>query len=301
MTTVAVVAHAGKSLGKGLAELRRVLDEAGHPNPLWFEVPKSRKAPKAVRRAVEEGATLVFIWGGDGMVQRCVDALAAPEPALAILPAGTGNLLAASLGIPRDIAKAVDIGLNGSRRRLDLGVINGERFAVMAGTGFDAIMVGDSDSDAKARLGRVAYLWSSVKAMRARRVRMKIRIDDTVWFKGKASCVLIGNIGTVTGGLVVFPDASPADGALEVGVVTARGAWQWIRVFSRLIEGDPHLSPLVDLTHAKRIVVKLRRRRSYELDGGIRPAAKRLTVHVEPAAISVCVPGADGAHEGRAP
>ena len=47
-----------------------------HDDPLWYEVPKSRKAPKQVRRALDEGAELVFAWGGDGTVQRCVDVLA---------------------------------------------------------------------------------------------------------------------------------------------------------------------------------------------------------------------------------
>jgi diacylglycerol kinase (ATP) len=290
MTSVAVVAHSGKTLGGGLEELRGALADRGYPQPIWYEVPKSRKAPKAVRRAVKEGATLVFVWGGDGMVQRCIDALAGSETAVAILPAGTGNLLATSLGIPRDVAQGVEIGLHGTRRHLDIGVMNGERFAAMAGTGFDAIMVGDTDSDAKKRLGRMAYLRSSVKAMRARRVWMRVRVDDTVWFKGKASCLLIGNIGTVTGGLPVFAGASPSDGLLDVGVVTAHTAWQWLRVFSRVAEGRPDLSPLVDTKQAKRIVVELHHKRAYELDGGTRTPAKRLRVHVEAGAITVCVP-----------
>ena len=54
-------------------------------------------------------------------------------------PAGTANLLATNLGIPRDIAACVEIGLRGMRRRLDAGTVNGERFAVMAGIGFDAL------------------------------------------------------------------------------------------------------------------------------------------------------------------
>jgi diacylglycerol kinase family enzyme len=70
---VAVVAHSGKTFGGGLLELRRVLEAEGVAKPLWFEVPKSRKAPKPVRRALDEGAELVFAWGGDGMVQRCAD------------------------------------------------------------------------------------------------------------------------------------------------------------------------------------------------------------------------------------
>lgn len=290
MTSVAVVAHSGKTLGGGLEALRATLADRGYSQPIWYEVPKSRKAPKAVRRAVKEGATLVFIWGGDGMVQRCIDVLAGSETAVAILPAGTGNLLAASLGIPRDIAKGVEIGLHGTRRRLDVGVMNGERFAAMAGTGFDAIMIGDTDGKAKERLGRLAYLRSSVKAMRARRGWMRVRLDGTVWFKGKASCLLIGNIGTVTGGLPVFADASPSDGLLEVGVVTAHTAWQWLKVFSRVAEGRLDLSPLVDTRRAKTIAVELHRKRAYELDGGIRAPAKRLKVHLEAGAIIVCVP-----------
>src|SRR5204863_2008628 len=103
--TVAVVAHSGKTLGGGLSELRRVLGRAGYAKPIWYEVPKSRKAPKAVRRAVKKGARLIFVWGGDGMVQRCIDALAGTKKVeLAIVPAGTANLFATNLGIQKQIA-----------------------------------------------------------------------------------------------------------------------------------------------------------------------------------------------------
>ena len=59
----------------------------------------------------------MFVWGGDGMVQRCIDALAGSDATLAIVPAGTANLLATNLGIPKDIDEAVEIGLHGARRR----------------------------------------------------------------------------------------------------------------------------------------------------------------------------------------
>jgi hypothetical protein len=85
MARVAVVAHAGKSLGGGLAELREVLAREGFTDPLWYEVAKSRKAPKYARRALTAGAEVIFVWGGDGMVQRCVDAVAGTEAVLAIL------------------------------------------------------------------------------------------------------------------------------------------------------------------------------------------------------------------------
>ena len=99
MTTVAVIAHTRKQLGGGLTELRDVLRAHGVDAPLWYEVAKSKQAPKQVRKALAAGADLVFVWGGDGMVQRCADVLAGTGAAMAILPAGTANLLATNLGI----------------------------------------------------------------------------------------------------------------------------------------------------------------------------------------------------------
>jgi diacylglycerol kinase (ATP) len=290
MSRVAVVAHQGKSLGGGLDELRAALNDAGVVKPLWYEVPKSRKAPKQARRAVKKGADLVFVWGGDGMVQRCADALAGSGATIAILPAGTANLLATNLGIPKDLAEAVDIGLHGRSRTLGLGVINGERFAVMAGAGLDARMIRDADGSLKDRVGRAAYVWTGARATRGKPARTKVRVDGSKWFSGKASCVLIGNVGTITGGLTVFTAATPDDGWLDVGVVTAKGTVQWLRVLSRMAAGQTERSPLTKLTRGRKIDIRLARKTPYELDGGDRPPASRLKVRIEPAAISVRVP-----------
>jgi diacylglycerol kinase family enzyme len=143
VTSVAVVAHSAKRMGGGLGELRDVLSAEGVTDLSWAEVPKSKFAPVRVREALEQGADLIFVWGGDGTVQRCIDVMAGSPATLAILPAGTANLLATNLGIPDDVEAAVRVGLHGSRRSLDVGVINGERFAVMAGTGLDALMISD--------------------------------------------------------------------------------------------------------------------------------------------------------------
>ena len=213
MTSVAVIAHTGKSLGGGLEELRRALGREGVDNPIWFEVPKSRKAPKRVRAALDAGADLVIVWGGDGMVQRCIDAIAGSEAGsdvrIGIVPAGTANLLATNLGIPRDIEQAVRIALHGHVRKLDVGRLNGERFAVMAGAGWDALMIRDADGALKDRLGRVAYVWTGARHLREDRFHAVIKVDDQKWFDGKASCVLVGNVGKVFGGIQVFEGAKP--------------------------------------------------------------------------------------------
>jgi diacylglycerol kinase (ATP) len=294
MNTVAVVAHRRKTLGGGLDELRKVLADEGCGDPLWFEVPKSRKAPKRAKRAVAEGADLVLVWGGDGMVQRCVDALAGTGVPIGILPAGTANLLATNLGVPIDVRGAVDVAMHGRRRPLDVGVVNGERFAVMAGAGFDALMIRDADRGLKDRVGRLAYVWTGARATRARRRPMRVRVDGATWFEGNASCILVGNVGTITGGLVAFADAEPDDGWLDVGVVTAKGPVQWARVLGRMAAGRAASSKLARTTRGKEIDVKIDGALPYELDGGERPPTKRLEIRVEPLAALVCAPADDG-------
>jgi diacylglycerol kinase (ATP) len=294
MTSIAVIAHQAKTLDGGLPELRQVLADRGFPDPIWHEVPKSRKAPKLARQALDDGADLLFVWGGDGTVQQCINAVAGTGATVAILPAGTANLLANNLEIPIDLPAAVEVGLHGARRRLDVGVLNGERFAVMAGVGFDAIMMKDADGKLKDRFGRLAYVWTGARATRMKAPKARIKVDGKPWFKGRASCILLGQMGTLTGGLVAFPDARPDDGLLEVGVVDAKGAMQWARILTRLATGHADRSPLVHVTRARAVDIKLDRATAFELDGGARPPKRRLRATIEPGAITVCVPEPGG-------
>jgi diacylglycerol kinase (ATP) len=292
-TPIAVVAHRDKTLGSCTpVDLRRALADAGVDDPLWFEVPKSKQAPDAVEKAIANGARLLFAWGGDGLVQRCGDALADTDTELAIVPAGTANLLATNLGIPKDLAAAVDVGLNGRRRTIDLGRMNGEHFGVMAGAGFDARMIAGASREMKDRVGQLAYVWTGARALRSDPVEMTIDVDGTRWFEGPASCVLLGNVSRISGGVQAFDDASPEDGYLDLGVVTASSSVQWARVLTRMAVGRSDHSPFVSMTKAKKVDVRMERALPYELDGGDRPATKRLKAKVCPACLTVRVPEA---------
>jgi len=290
MTKVAVIAHAGKSFGGGLTELRRELGRQGVADPMWVEVAKSRFVPEQVKRVLDDGAELLLVWGGDGTVQRSIDAIDGSKTPLAILPAGTANLLATNLGIPQDIQQAVAIGLEGERRKLDVGSFNGERFAVMAGAGFDAAMLEQAEGTLKDRLGRVAYVWSGSQNLRSKPFKAKIEVDGAPWYAGAASCILVGNVGRLFGGVEVFQDARPDDGRLELGVVNADGVVDWMRTIARTAAGHPERSPLVQTTTAKKIKVKLNRKVLYEVDGGDREKVRAFTVKVQPAAITICLP-----------
>lgn len=299
MSTIAVIAHGRKRTGD-LPKLRRALERRGVLDPLWVEVPKSKRAPKQLRKLLERGADHVFVWGGDGMAQRCIDTLAGTDATLAIVPAGTSNLLASNLGIPKSVTKAVDVGLTGERRKIDVASLNGERFAVMAGAGFDAEMIDGADGTMKRRLGRAAYLWTGAKSLRARPFEARIRVDGTQWYRGPASCILAGNMGSLFGGVEVFTDAEPDDGLLDLAVITAEGLAQWAGTVGRTIAGHPERSPSFRVTRGRKVKVKLDRKVLYELDGGARSKAKRYRLTVEPGALTVCVPATSRNGDGEA-
>jgi diacylglycerol kinase (ATP) len=287
---IAVVAHTGKSLGGGLGELREELARQGITEPLWYEVKKSRKAPRRVREALAHGAEMIFVWGGDGTVQRCIDTAAGTGAALAILPAGTANLLASNLRIPTGLAEAVRAGLHGERRRFDTGSVNGEHFAVMAGAGFDALMIKEAGHGRKGRFGRAAYLFAGAKNLNARRAKATIDVDGRRFYKGRVSCVLVGNVSRILGGIEVFRGAQPDDGLLELGLVTARNPAEWARALGRVLQGRAGESPFIEVTRGRRFQVRFSRPMPCELDGGARGKVQKLQIKVHPGSIELCLP-----------
>ena len=88
-------------------------------------------------------------------------------------------------------------------------MLNGEHFAVMAGIGFDGAMIKDADRKLKDRLGRLAYVWTGLRHVDGAPAKAKVKMDGVNWFDDEASCVLVGNVGTITGGIEAFDDASP--------------------------------------------------------------------------------------------
>jgi diacylglycerol kinase (ATP) len=291
---VGVVAHAKKQLGGGLEELRSALADLGHPDPPWIEVPKSKHAPKAVRRLVEKkGVDRLLVWGGDGTVRRSIDTVISKGYAVevAVLPAGTANLLARNLDIPVDLRGAVEVAVNGEPRPVDVGRMNGTHFAVMAGTGFDALLMKEADdSGMKDRFGRLGYVWAGVRNRSVDPVRATVTVDGEAWFSGDASSVLVANLGTITGGLQAFPDADPTDGLLEVGVVSAHTAVEWARVLASTVVHRAERSPFTETTRGMRIKVRLDRSMPWQVDGGDRPRDDKFDIRCIAGGVRICQP-----------
>ena len=172
-----------------------------------------------------------------------------------------------------------------------MGSFNGERFGVMAGVGFDALMIGDASRPMKDRLGRAAYVYTGLKNLRRAAVNAEVCVDDRLWFTGSTPCLLVGNVGDLFGGITLLHEADPSDGRLDVGVLHADRLSEWARLAGRAVQGRADASPYLSTTSGRRIDVRLSRRIRYELDGGARGTTKRLKVRIKERAVTVCVPG----------
>lgn len=269
-------------------ELRRAL-AASSVEAEWIETTEDDPGRGQARRAAAAGADLVIACGGDGTVRACAEALAGTTTALAVVPAGTGNLLAHNLGVPLDVEVALDIALTGDRRTIDVGYANDEAFTVMAGAGIDAAVMRDTTRSAKDRLGVLAYVRTALRHLNDRLVNISMSVDGTVEHTGAVATVLAANHGALQAGVELFPDADTGDGRLDYLAVSARGPWAWLRSAFAVLTNRTH-SPRVHRWQGERATVSFQLPTPYELDGEERSPVTHLTFAVDRMALTVCVP-----------
>ena len=295
-TRVAVVfnpaAGGGDAAGRGRDTMEAL--EAAGLEVLWLETTREDPGQGLTAKAVAEGVELVMAQGGDGTVMACVTSLAGTEVPLAVLPGGTGNLLATNFDIPSELDEAVEIALEGDRVRLDVAAMDDDRFVVMGGIGFDAAMLRDADPRLKEQLGAVAYVLSGFKHLRRRATRFRLRLDDRPPFDRTGQGVLIGNLGRLQGGLPIMPDARPDDGLLDVAVLQTRTMLDWLALAVRVVARRRRKDPQLELFQARRIEIDCDRPQPVERDGDPAGARDHLVVEVVPRALTFCVPPEKG-------
>lgn len=195
---------------------------------------------------VADGPDAVFTLGGDGTAMEVVGALAGTGVPVGVLPGGTGNLVARTLGTPLDPGRAVAALLAGTAVRVDLGVVRalgagaGERhFAFSAGVGVDAHMIARTPAAWKRRLGVLAYVLTAARAVIAgERFEVRATVDGREWH-GEASAVMVVNFGAVLGDLFHFgPGIAADDGRLDLCIFTPRTLADAVRVLWRLARRD---------------------------------------------------------------
>ncbi|MFY1669845.1 diacylglycerol/lipid kinase family protein [Plantactinospora sp. WMMB334] len=266
-----------------------VLAAAGWPEPEWFTTTVDDPGQGQARAAIAAGAEVIFVCGGDGTVMSCVGALVDTDVAMAILPSGTGNLLAANLGLSDDLVAGIEVAVERGRRRIDVGTCGDQCFVVMAGMGFDAQMLSDTSETTKARVGWPAYVMGALRHLRDRPMRVSIRIDDDPPLRRRARTVLVANVGRLQGGVRLLADAEPDDGCLDVAVLTPRTLNHWLSLGWAVLRGRRRV-PRMEVLRGRRVIITSNRAQPRELDGDLISPGRSLKVSVRPQALWLCVP-----------
>ncbi|MFC8228980.1 diacylglycerol kinase family protein [Streptomyces sp. NPDC057287] len=284
------------------ADLRRVLEDHGHHGAEFVPTTADDPGEGQTQRAVREGASLVVVCGGDGTVRAAADALAGTGIPLAVVPCGTGNLLARNLGLPVKPADALAVALRGAPHRIDLGRIEGDdmapaHFTVMSGAGLDAAMLEGTSDRAKALVGWPAYVMAGLRELRTPRMRLTVAIDGARPLRRSARMVLVANTGRVQGGAVLVPAARPDDGLLDLMILDPRGPGGWLSAVATLVRhrprggaGDDGDGRSVEYFTFRRAEIRFDAPLQRELDGDPVAPGRRLTAEVRPGALTVLMP-----------
>ena len=287
----AIIVNPAKS---DVTEVRKQIDTtlaaAGWGPSLWLETTPEDPGLGMAEAAVAAGVQLVAICGGDGTVMACLGALAGTGLPVAIIPLGSGNLLARNLAIPLELDDALDVAVNGEDRRIDLGRVGDRPFVVMAGMGFDAAMMADTTESMKRFAGWPAYVVSALRHLRDPVMRVQLRIDGGPPLRRSARTVLVGNVGQLEGGLELLPDAVADDGLLDVVVVAPRTLRDWLRVAYRIVR-RPHTEDRhLERFRGQAISIEADRVAPRQMDGEVIADGSGIEARVEPGALVVRVP-----------
>lgn len=227
------------------AAVEAAAERAGGVDLIWFETTPEEGGQAQAREALARGATLVLAAGGDGTVRAVAEALRDRGATLGLLPSGTGNLLARNIGVPyANVEEACAIAFDGETRAIDLGVAtatreDGERtehaFLVMAGVGIDATMIANARPELKRRFGWLAYVDAGFRALpKARKVRIRYRLDAGQERSAHVSTILIANCGTLPGNMELIPDGAVDDGLLDVAILQPESVFGWLTIWRKV-------------------------------------------------------------------
>lgn len=295
---VVAIVHPGKvgDRRQARAQLARHAEAMGQPTPVWVETTADDPGPGQARAAAADGVDMVMAWGGDGTVIGVAAELADTGVPLAIVPGGTGNLLARNLRIPLDLAGAVEVAYRGRSRAIDLLDVDlggGERrtSAVMCGMGLDAEMMA-APEDVKRRLGWGAYAIEGARTVRGAPMPLRICVDGGRAHDVTGRTVLVANVGTLVAGLVLVPDAGPTNGLLDVLVVDPTSPADWVRTTAGIVaRTGADRDPSRIRFRGRQVSISTDEPRKRQIDGDLVSAGGTLDVTVRPSALTVRVPG----------
>ncbi|CAI9391452.1 diacylglycerol kinase family protein [Microbacterium sp. T2.11-28] len=290
--------------------------DAGWSEPLFYETTVDDLGDDVTRQALDEGVDVVLVAGGDGTVRAVSEAMTGSDVPLAILPSGTGNLLARNLRLPLDDADAmIAAAFDGDRLAIDVGIATLARqggdsekraFVVMGGMGLDAAMIANTRGDLKKKVGWVAYVDGAARSLiGAKPFPVIYQVPGHKVHRANVQSVVFANCGSLPAGLELIPEASVTDGDLDIAIFQPKSAFGWLLVWRRVAWDNSFLRRF----RAGRQILSLRTKdnavrfsrgagidlatvaaQPVQLDGDEFGEATHVTARVEAGGLTVAVP-----------
>jgi len=302
-----------KKLKKAVASEQ---EAAGWASTIWFETSEEDAGQGVTASALRRGADVVIAAGGDGTVRAVAEGLRDSGVPLALLPSGTGNLLARNLDLPLgNLESNVNTAFTGVERTIDLGIVEITRadgaseehaFLVMAGLGLDAKMIKNTNSKLKKAVGWLAYIDGITRSLpELKPVRLSYRLNNGPEKSMSVHTIIVGNCGLLPGGLLLMPDAKPDDGILDIAALRPRGPLGWAKVWRKVAWENGVLRKsalgrkIIDLSRDVKDVTYLtgtslrmtvESPQEFQLDGDEFGEAKTVRTWVDPGSLTVKVP-----------
>lgn len=296
------------------AAVSREQDAAGWGETLYFETSVEDPGQGATKKAIEAGADMVIVAGGDGTVRAAAEAVHDTDATLALLPSGTGNLLARNLDLTLDdLDHSIHSAFAGKDRDIDLGLIDVRHgddsltkhvFLVMAGLGLDAKMLANTDEDLKAKVGWLAYVGAIFKALTDKNeLRVRYQLDGARTKSARAHTIIVGNCGSLQANVLLLPEAAVDDGLFDILILRPENFFHWVQISFKILweNGVLHRTKLgqklptkevdaLNYVKAKTLTMRLSRAEEIELDGDGMGTASAVKIRIKPGGLTVRVP-----------
>lgn len=296
--------------------IQRFCEAKGLNRIRFYDTQLDKDGRVCALEALEDGADVVIAVGGDGTVRAVASAVSGTGHALGIIPIGTGNLFARNMGVPvDDIDAALTVATSHGSRLVDMGRLtlldhpeddHGHAFLIIAGIGFDAAMIDDTNPELKANISWLAYFVGGVKNLFAPKFRGTLTVTSadgsTHTIKNlDFRTVMAGNCGQIPM-FSLMPAASYDDGLLDFEIIdTTSGILGWANLFGDVVHqtiiGKPEQNPLstnstIEQVQGVSAEITLEKPAKAQVDGDMLPETKHIRFSVDHRALIVRVPDA---------
>jgi YegS/Rv2252/BmrU family lipid kinase len=276
---------------KGQAQLSEAVE---YLKRMGFElIEESSEHPQQLPEIIQrhrDQVNLIIVGGGDGTLNAALEGIVETQLSLGILPLGTANDLARTLGISPDLNVACQIIAGGHTEQIDVGWVNGKYFFNVASLGLSVQITRKLSKDMKQRWGVLAYGVAAIQVLlQARPFTAELRLNGGEWIRLKTVQVAVGNGRYYGGGMTVAENATIDDQQLDVYSLNLKHWWQMLLILPTMRSGNHTSWPFVDHFRCREVEVRTRRAHDINTDGeitSVTPAQFR----VIPQAVTVLVP-----------